>query len=854
MRFIALAVLNLFLLFWAVAARADDPAETPIRMVWNARATYEENTRFENGVERKRIDANYTLITGLVNVEEAFKFMAAAESEDTPEIFTWKNASINYGASHDETFPGTPPSGVRWSASSSFSIRSLEEFLKEVKERLQLPGVHRESAGLPFLLMMQHKDGRLFVAPMPGMSVHAFYEGAVERWGPQGTGYEDLHLDIIGDPPKEETRKPTREESEAMAAAYMKAFSEGKYDQLAREADDIVLNAYLMKGAMTEFRGGVVQGSRNWKTDHGTYATSHDLTWSFSLASGSDARVTLEGCTDLLAGKTSEITATAEPGGGTFRFWADPAGPVSVDPGRDTATLTGKAPGRAEIRVEYTSRQGKKAESSLQGSCVRLKSVNNGAPIPQVARYDAEGNITNWTQTVPVQVEPADGADLLHFPPADPAVLTAVPQGDSLLLQGIQPGKTTVQPQTRCGEQAGLAIDAEVVLCHKDYIAKLKKEFDSLYKQAKGIQKGIEDKLNDPEFERAANEIAGDTIKLAWNTARSITSVIGAGGKASSLVGSKAVGLTDGAKAASDVMWAANNVSKAISGDSTEVTISTGLKAASIVGGPLEAAVASAISAGRTLKSAMEAAEKFGKDLGIMEAGIEELEDLFRQKDKNDREFNEISRKLTYCKSGGERDSRTGDDKPQQKPTPGPKGQPESPLQPDDEETVPDPSKQGTGEQSPPEEPPPPPEKKPGKPGLPLPPEKKKRVYEAMSTGKGCGQSREFIGLENNQAAGLKRLAVDVEGFRAGPLTDFQNSLQRWQGTLEEVKTAGQLPDEQRRERWAALLPDVESIKPKATGFGEAGEKFLDLIGGCDEALPGVVKSLRERAAGTTTP
>ncbi len=631
----------------------------------------------------------------------------------------------------------------------------------------------------------------------------------------------------------------TPEEAMALAKKMMEKSKELKMDELQKEmkkklekAQQDTLDYLLESGAYQEYRGEkVIQGSRHWEgyADDWGGTAKHSFTWSFTRESGAeDARVMLDGCTDLTVGRTSEVTATAEPAGGTFRYWVEPAGPLSISPGGSAAKLTGKTPGRTTIHVEYTSPQGKKATHSLAGSCVRLKSVNNGAPIPQVAQTDAEGKITNWIQTVPLEVEPADGGELLIFARANPAILTAVTQGNNLEIKGIQPGKTTLQPQSRCGENLGPPLAVEVVICHKDYIAKLKKELDFLNWRITSGKECLTKILNDPEFRKADGEFVADTLELAWDLAKAILSSIGA---VRASAGTKAIARSDLAQKTEAVFDAADNVKNTLQGKPEDVIIDRSLKAANL----------NKASAAKDLWEAAEATEKFGQTLGALVGYMQELEDCLRELDENKKKLEEVKRKLERCKvtSGEEPETDKGREsekkpKPPSKPKPGPEEKPTS--KPGDK-----PKKEE------PPLPPPPPEKKPGKSGLPLPPEEEKRIHELLA-GKGCGKLREMIRVRGSVAAGLKALAGDVEAFQAGPLAAFEKALEQWQRALDGMISAAQLPAAQRREQLAVLLAEVEIIKQKALAFGEAGDKFLDKIGGCGEAVPQVIGPLREKA------
>lgn len=529
--------------------------------------------------------------------------------------------------------------------------------------------------------------------------------------------------------------------------------------------------------------------------------------------------VALAGCADVPVGRKAELTAEAKPPGGHFRWSVQPEGVVALADRGDSAALACKAPGRATVQVEYTAPNGKTAADSRAGSCVRLKSVNRGTPIPQVAQYDAKGKHTDWVQSVPIQVEPADGGELLSFRPTNPAIVTAVPRGGTLQLQGVQPGKTTVQPQTQCGEKVGLALEVEVVVCHKDYVAKLRKDFNLRLFQGKGIHKAIQDRLNDPGFEKAADEIAHDTFDVAFSTAKAILSTIGA----------KSTKITAGAEIGSSLFTGLDWMLKAMKGEFGDVAFDMTLER-------LEAKRAAGL---KDVFELMAAAEKFGRDLGTLIATAGELRDSFKLEEENTRKFNEVSQQLDLCKLGSGKAPEKAKRPPQAKPQP-PSPEPKETAVPSDAEPPP---------QSEPGEPPPPPRPPaPPKPG------------GAPMGGLRCGCGGRPItaapppGAEGLAAVsqGFRQMKGCVDAFRTGPLAGFQRDLQQWQRTLEQVERAAKLPDDQRRRQFSLLRPQVEAIKSKASVFGRAGEEFSRDIEVCDTQVSEDVRWLREQASRDT--
>jgi hypothetical protein len=145
-------------------------------------------------------------------------------------------------------------------------------------------------------------------------------------------------------------RELTPEEAMALAMKLGQKLQDEKYNKTMEKYNEMIkelnvkgteslIKNMLDSGDWQEYHGEkVIAGSRRWKDYKG--GPTHTFTWSFTREpSAEEARVTLDGCTDLTVGKTSEVTASAEPGGGTFRFWAEPAGPLSISASGPTVKL-----------------------------------------------------------------------------------------------------------------------------------------------------------------------------------------------------------------------------------------------------------------------------------------------------------------------------------------------------------------------------------------------------------------------------------------------------------------------------------------------------------------------------------
>ncbi len=186
--------------------------------------------------------------------------------------------------------------------------------------------------------------------------------------------------------------------------------------------------------------------------------------------------VTLEGCSEMGIEESGQLTASGEPGGGTYRFWTEPSDALTIQADGASATLKGASPGRATIFVEYTSPEGVTVQKTKNGACVKVDSYNGGEAIPQIAFYDVAGKRLPGLKNIPVAIQPEDGADLLKYVPVDPGVISATGIGEEVVVQGIRQGKTSFQATTPCGATTGPVVEVEIVNCDDETIAILAEE------------------------------------------------------------------------------------------------------------------------------------------------------------------------------------------------------------------------------------------------------------------------------------------------------------------------------------------------------------------------------------------
>src|SRR5690606_6144699 len=110
------------------------------------------------------------------------------------------------------------------------------------------------------------------------------------------------------------------------------------------------------------------------------------------------------------------------------------------------------APGSETLHVEYTAPDGTKAKASRPLTCVRVATLNGGAPL-RIGPHDVDGRRVDGVRTVSVEAEPGPAA--LEYRAADAAILGLAPTSAVLQVQGVRVGRTTVQAYTSCGQPVG---------------------------------------------------------------------------------------------------------------------------------------------------------------------------------------------------------------------------------------------------------------------------------------------------------------------------------------------------------------------------------------------------------------
>jgi hypothetical protein len=271
-----------------------------------------------------------------------------------------------------------------------------------------------------------------------------------------------------------------------------------------------------------------VEGNRAGPCDLFNGSAPAKVTWRFEPTGATKNSLNLQGCAHLAVGGDEMIVAEGKPPGGSYRWRSDPPGIIDVDEAdENSAIITGRSPGRTAVKVEYETPGGERLVASLRGSVVELRSVNGGAPVPEIGLKDADGNDAAPV-SIPIDQVPQD-PELLKFPVADAGIVTVANDGASLLLKGISEGSTTAQAETRCGAATGPVIALTVVRCTKETQERVREFNERLAKSEKEILDGLGEAVkkaqslrNDPKYADALNSIKGNAVNAATSIAEAL--------------------------------------------------------------------------------------------------------------------------------------------------------------------------------------------------------------------------------------------------------------------------------------------------------------------------------------------
>lgn len=539
--------------------------------------------------------------------------------------------------------------------------------------------------------------------------------------------------------------------------------------------------------------------------------------------------VTIDGCKDLGVNGTGTVTATAKPTGGSFRFWVEPSDLITVSASDASATLTGQTPGRGVLMVEYTTPDGKSAQTSAEASCVSIESYNGGEAIPQIALFDVDGKKKSGILTVPVNGQPENAGELVKFEPANPGVLSAVGVGNEVTLQGIVPGKTSVQAKTKCGTETGPAVEVEVVNCDDETIATLERMHKAAMENLADATNELQKVVGSPEFEKARDELVSSTVELLAKAGLTIIT----SGKTSGAV-KVAAEIADKGSALSEIIASSNpeelknNMGKTAAGESFEQIVKNQF------GEVVEGLWGKSLSAAIGVAEVQQAAQKFGDNIGEILKHEEVMKGVAENYEKAMRDLDRITKRLNMCKGETEQPQtneqpksdqtpKPSDPKPPKEPTPKPEptpGEQPNPTEPPTDEPIADDEVIGDPE---------PPAIPPKQVGLP---------YEPSDCG--CDESKELTVKSadfSTMGVGMKNLGGCVEDFRTTSLTDYQNALQELSSLTDSLSTTLKVDATAFLVKAKESKPRLDKIVTRVKSYDKAGAEFLKTMDKCPESV-----------------
>jgi hypothetical protein len=609
-----------------------------------------------------------------------------------------------------------------------------------------------------------------------------------------------------------------------------------------------ILNHHEQKGTSEELEilSGFVEAHFDGKRSRGskTFELIHGMTLPFLKASGEevqdwwwkgtltvtwdiggaeDGRLVIDGCSDVAVGVTEIVTAKGEPAGGRYSFKSNPPDMIKIDAKAGRAHVTGSKPGQGTIEVEYTAPGGGTGHKSQRASVIRLESVNGGESIPEIGLFDADGKRTKAIRSVPLATSPSDASELLIFKPGNPGVLSVVNQGTELLLQGVREGKTTVQPQTKCGKPTGRVFSVEVVPCEAEVLR-------TLAEQERIVKEGIDNltqehtkATSNDKFNKASEDISKSTLDLLIKTGGLIIGPLGgAGGTA--------------VKTASDIYGHFSNIRDIFNAQTSEEMRFAMLQEAAQVA---DAAVIGTIMGAL---DAMEAATKFGGDLGELIKTSMVIENLDPMLDHWRKTLEDVRRRQRICRVG------TGQPAPQLEPKPQDTGKKPSGKKTPNKPTAE--PKQGPPGEQPPQADPPTPAQEPDDPEPPTPKEPGRLIALPYSESE-CGCERKQMiqagngGMES-LTNGLRNLQACAEEFRTDGLDAYHGTLTDLRTITRELAVAGSVAAAERPGRKGDWLGRMTPLMDEVEAFDKRGREFHEKMKPCPSELEssvGVVRS-----------
>jgi len=538
---------------------------------------------------------------------------------------------------------------------------------------------------------------------------------------------------------------------------------------------------------------------------------SLSVTLSVKMDAGK-AEVTLEGCSELGAGKQSKVSAAGKPGGGTYKFRVEPSDLMSVNASGASANLTGSRPGRGTLYVEYTTPDGVKTEVSKPASVVRIISYNGGVTIPPIPLYDIDGNKLSGKLAVPYSSEPDEAQELVDFVSGNPSVFTVVASADDLDIQGTKTGKATLEARDNCGNTTGPTVEVEVVNCDKETVEALERMHKAAIENLQDAAANLQKVAGSKEFEKARDDITASAVEVLAKAGLTIIS----SGKSPSAAVNTAVKIAEAATAISDMI---------ASGSQGEFYENAAKTAFEEINGEIAGAITG-------VAEVYQAAKRFGENAGEILKYEEVLKSAMENWEKADRDLKRIEKLRQICK--GAKTEPQKQEEPKADPTPKPTD-PKPPVDPKPKTDTPP-------GQKPPTEPPAP---KPGNedpPISPPPPTSEPRQVSLPYSPDECGcdktksisvSSEGFSTLQ----AGVKNIGDCVEKFNSVSVTDYLNTLNELSAVTGTLKAAVNEDPAIFEVKSKEAKPRLDSLIERTKAYDEAGRSFLKQFEKCPQSV-----------------
>lgn len=535
-----------------------------------------------------------------------------------------------------------------------------------------------------------------------------------------------------------------------------------------------------------------------------------------------DPSVALDACLHLAKNETREIVATGSPDGGEYQFSANPPVLNIARQQKNSASILGKTPGKGDVTVEYTH-SGKTATATVAGSVVELVSINGGNAIPKLGLYDAEGKKIQTLYSFPLTLNPFDG--FVQTTLENDTLASVVNTSSNLQIQPVNTGKTLLQVKTLCGSKIGEPLPIEIVRCDDEVQEKLRTKKEELKRRTDAIVKRFTGLTGDSEFQRAATEIADTTKEMAIKTGETIIGTLSFGeaqqvnfAAKNGIQLSQKVILNSQNLEVAGTLWdgynAVNDASEAFNNPDD-----INAQAKFLIGTAVLVAQNSAVALGKTYGEAYLAAEKFGKDLGLISGVADQLAELTPQHDKLRKEYISIHDRLLFCEK-----------------SPPPTSEPPPRPTPDDDQDIP-------VEELPPEDIPvdeeteeePAPEKPEPTPPSEEPP---KKVY-----GLACRiQDLKAPGLAQHLRE-LKQLAQAQQQ----KLVQAKTDVQQWQVAIEAMKIKNEGSDAARTTEFTKFKQAHDQFLLKSAQYGFGSLEYMMETEECPERLKFKIDQVRAR-------